>query len=586
MFAFALHAFSAEVAFTAPEGYADGGLDGQNGWTASTGGGGFVVDTSATTVSRSTDWGVATYGAQTLFGSGASEGDSATVTVDFYYEGVMDDANNIKGTFSFSDNSNHQHFYMYSSAFASTLQVRNNENSASVVGAGIPLPGTNDALRISYTLTLGADASNSVMSVTLSNTVSGASAEGGYTGISEAVYASAASTGLYFRYGNGVLAGATALVIDHVTLDEAAAPEPPTWVEVFNETFDDYNNGYDLNWTADWKQLNNSGYMVCSNGLVMNRQGLGVGGGWRGVMQTANTISNVLAGDTIRISFDYKVYTDGAQNQNFSDLVLSTSYADAAINFGTAGVLGARMSQTFANGYRIESYVDSPLADDLNTDLSNLGLAPGSDDESDWMRITYEALKTTNSGVWSVSMTVSNMATAASYSVTNVTVNNSTAYDASELYLGFYGATAFAGNEGFEMDNLYVVLDSPPPPVLFGYDAFADQYGLSGVPTDDEDSDGLSDWGEWVFGGVPTDSGDIGTLPLIAAGGSEYIFSLRNDDSIRYAVLTTEDLVAGSWTTGAWANVTNNDEEMSSITNAVSQTAGQLFLKLLVEPQP
>ena len=47
----------------------------------------------------------------------------------------------------------------------------------------------------------------------------------------------------------------------------------------------------------------------------MNRQGLGVGAGFRGVMNVSNTVSNIDIGDVIEVSFDYKIYTDTSQNQ-------------------------------------------------------------------------------------------------------------------------------------------------------------------------------------------------------------------------------------------------------------------------------
>ena len=64
----------------------------------------------------------------------------------------------------------------------------------------------------------------------------------------------------------------------------------------------------------------------------MNRQGLGVGAGWRGVMNVSNAISNVNIGDVIEVSFDYKMYTDSS-NQTFTDLVISPNYADSVIKF-------------------------------------------------------------------------------------------------------------------------------------------------------------------------------------------------------------------------------------------------------------
>ena len=219
----------------------------------------------------------------------------------------------------------------------------------------------------------------------------------------------------------------------------------------------------------------------------------------------------------------------------------------------------------------------------MQTALTNLGVTVVSGNESDWLRITYEALKTSSNGLWSVDMTISNMATMASYTVTNVAVENATAYDASELYLGFYGAGSFAGNEGFEMDNLYAAVVSPPaPPPATGYDAFIEQYGLSGIKTDDKDGDGLEDWGEYVFGGNPDDGGigDVGVRPVFDAETGDYIFSLIGDSSVVAYVLETDNLVIGSWVTNSTVNVSVDDEVLSEYTENLGTTEAIKFIKI------
>ena len=64
------------------------------------------------------------------------------------------------------------------------------------------------------------------------------------------------------------------------------------------------------------------------------------------------------------------------------------------------------------------------------------------DNESDWMRVSYQAFKT-NSGIWSVDISVSNMTTEASYSVEDISISNSLAYDATELFVGFFHYTTY-----------------------------------------------------------------------------------------------------------------------------------------------
>ena len=52
------------------------------------------------------------------------------------------------------------------------------------------------------------------------------------------------------------------------------------------------------------------------------------------------------------------------------------------------------------------------------------------------MRVSYQAFKTENSGIWLVDISVSNMTTEASYSVEDI-LYNSLAYD-TELFVGFF----------------------------------------------------------------------------------------------------------------------------------------------------
>ena len=78
---------------------------------------------------------------------------------------------------------------------------------------------------------------------------------------------------------------------------------------IIDDDFSAYN-GSSLSFNSNWGELQNPNALIATNGVVMNRQGLGVGAGWRGVMNVSNAISNVNIGDAIEVSFDYKMYTD------------------------------------------------------------------------------------------------------------------------------------------------------------------------------------------------------------------------------------------------------------------------------------
>jgi hypothetical protein len=95
--------------------------------------------------------------------------------------------------------------------------------------------------------------------------------------------------------------------------------------------------------------------------------------------------------------------------------------------------------------------------------------------------------------------------------------------------------------------------------------------------------DGMIDWGEYVFGGNPTNPSEVGTLPEFDATSGNYIFSLIGDNTIRYSVLTKDDLVYGSWGTNGPIAITANDGVLSNYTEIVGTATNQMFIKLLVE---
>ena len=144
--------------------------------------------------------------------------------------------------------------------------------------------------------------------------------------------------------------------------------------------------------------------------------------------------------------------------------------------------------------------------------------------------------------------------------------------------VGLFDASGISGYTGRTRIDSYVVKTLP----FTGFDRFVVDHGLSGVKTDDDDGDGLYDWGEYVFGGNPTNSGDVGTLPLLDSSG-DYVFHLIGDDSVVAHVLTNLDLVNGSWGTNATVNVSATNGVLNAYTNHVANNLDQLFIKLIID---
>jgi hypothetical protein len=142
------------------------------------------------------------------------------------------------------------------------------------------------------------------------------------------------------------------------------------------------------------------------------------------------------------------------------------------------------------------------------------------------------------------------------------------------------------GNDvGMKIDNVSLV--SNVELVIFSaYEQWAFDNGLSGAeaePDQNPDSDALDNHGEYVFGGNPKDENDIGIQPVFESTSGDYIYVLRNDDSLSASVLTRPDLVMGNWTTNSPEDVTLNDGGLASYTNSVGTASDQMFIKLLVE---
>ncbi|VGO13042.1 hypothetical protein PDESU_01596 [Pontiella desulfatans] len=113
-------------------------------------------------------------------------------------------------------------------------------------------------------------------------------------------------------------------------------------------------------------------------------------------------------------------------------------------------------------------------------------------------------------------------------------------------------------------------------------------YGLSGADagyTADPDFDLLDNLTEYALGGIPTNAGDEGILPIL---GETYVYRRRLDPEVaglEYWVETSSNLVSGIWTTNGIVEIDTGwiDAEFEAVTNEVGAAdSDQKFIRLRI----
>ncbi|VGO15129.1 hypothetical protein PDESU_03710 [Pontiella desulfatans] len=110
------------------------------------------------------------------------------------------------------------------------------------------------------------------------------------------------------------------------------------------------------------------------------------------------------------------------------------------------------------------------------------------------------------------------------------------------------------------------------------YNSFVFDHGLSGDPAADFDNDGLLDYGEYVFGGNPTNGWNDGARASFHGGN--YIFSLIGDSNVTAHVASSTNLLDGAWETNETVHVAANDGLMKAYTNDIGTSESQRFIQL------
>lgn len=333
---------------------------------------------------------------------------------------------------------------------------------------------------------------------------------------------------------------------------------------------------------------------------------INVGGfGNRGVWVT-DPVRPLVTNETLRISYDWTMFVNGSDDGRFIDMFFSTTGSQSAKRFGQTGTeLGFAWYQSAeSNDVAITFAADddwmSSTPPVLRIPLTGLGIdVDTADHDGDELAISYTAKKTTVANTWLCSIVVSNKATAASYSVENVSIVNAAAYS-NPTYYCIYTAddlsdgdlTSGANPAGYEIDALRVAILLLPPPAAVGYDAYLEAYGMDDKPNngpyEDFDADGMLNIYEYGWGGDPTNLNVQGILPEVTvSGGISYHTTLELKDpssGINYEVLVTPNLVSIPWDAPEWSSVipTSYDELYNSVQRGLDESFDQLFIKTTI----
>lgn len=395
----------------------------------------------------------------------------------------------------------------------------------------------------------------------------------------------------------------TDFYVDYVKVEQLEVPRDVVlWEDDFNST----TAGQEIQWRTGWiGNNNNAGWIGTADGTMVQRPNISTnksGVGYRGAVYNGAAFEPQ-PGDTMIVEFDWRLFTDSLKNSSLLDINMQTNASASSPNpavyyNGADSAMSFRLSQSawtgdggvFTNGQIQIRFAEAVEVDGNENSLgaiepSLLGLAPAEGDQTgDVVRVTYALEKTTNLNVWTVSLTLSNKTDSAKVASFSATVTNAAYYNQSEFYFSsIVGDNLLDGVEGNEFDNFVGILRAPYVAPLEGYDLFVDMYGLSGVKTDDFDSDGLNDWGEYVFGGDPTDDADLGVLPAFDGSNGGYAYSLVGDNTVVAHIVTTDDLMNSAWVTNETVYVSEMDGAMHAYESLIDTSADKTFIQILVE---
>ena len=555
--------------FTAGEGYTNGVLTGQQGWVGSSNN---TVDVSGSgyAVLSTNEWQSST----APYVIDASSNNVYTLSVDISWTELSptNGGNDIVNLLFDGDGSGSPRGYIsrVSANGNYALNFKDQEGTGlgfvqfdgAVVGTDNVSDFDTDPLRFSVTMSKGADSNDWSVVVSLSNLTSSAYVESPINGVSssEAFFNDATLQGSFSSSRTESQNKTTARKIDAFTISASyvAPPAPPAptivqWGEL-GGTSDIVTNSLNyLNVSTTFLagrecSPTNSTYYTNSvaRSPVFNFAADNQFGDRRILEGSPDTLS-IGHGKRVRKAM-YLWETFLTNNTELSAMAIETKYANSTTNGSYRFVM-----RQGTNTYFISQAFDMTgnWSDGSDVDASSLT----------W---------------YSFTPFVSAVETIGTNAVTN-TLSDVTAVG---CYVEVLGPSYIS--------NLirYFRATANPAGASTPYGIWATANGVTGDEDDDDDGDGLSNWGEYVFGGdpvPPNGASDQGTQPTFDAASGEYVYSLIGDNTIQYYVLTNLDLTAGPWGTNGPMPMTDNSGTMQTMTNMVGTTESQLFMKLLVE---
>ena len=306
-------------------------------------------------------------------------------------------------------------------------------------------------------------------------------------------------------------------------------------------------------------------------------------------MTLIDPINGLKVGDTVSLTVDFSFLGTpediSGTNDNFNGYFFNAGLTTQS----TGEAIGAQKS--YADATRLQRFFTTNSAltrvrmlnNAFGTLTGNMADLAADDD----LQLVYSLTLGADAASSTIAVTLLNktqvVSTSGSQAMTSTDVYDALVATNGGAYVYVEANTLLQGITGVEVDRveivtpkLYIAYDNP-------YDQWAFDNELAGGAGDDDDGDGLDNFGEWVFGGLPKNSADRGAQPSYDAAGGVYSYSVMGDTSLTVTISTKVNLTDATWTPVNSYTVTSESGTVDPLTENISADGSQLFIKLDVE---